>query len=722
MSTVEWNQVKLSEVEYLNFEQSFELAKYVSQLRDNHQNQANEIIIKVLEIWDRVESSTKQIWIDLIESAGFYPYLLRMIEKNSEMDITSEIRSAFHSSNNLKGITLHKEQKYLSDLIAQGRNLIVSAPTSFGKSLLIQEIIASGKYENILIIQPTLALINETRIKLKTFSEEYNIIVNTSQTLGAKNIFILTAERVLEYEGLPMIDYCILDEFYKLSSLRDDERSDVLNIALKKVLKFKPIFYFIGPNIDLIPEGFQEQYNAIFYQTQYSLVNSEIEQVDINYQSTRVRSQAKEKEEKLFELLSINSEQSIVYVSSPGRAYNLAKRYFDYLRENQLLDNPQQLPINEWIEENLNSTWGFNELIKNKIGVHSGIIPKHLVHSMIEYFNEGKLDVLFCTSTIIEGVNTSAKNVFIFDNNKGPNQLDFFDFSNIKGRAGRLLQHYTGKVYVFNNPPSKELIELDIPFHDQKIINDEILINFEREEVKSEHIDRYDELTNFDEDYLKIIKKNAVSVEGQKEIIRQLERQIRINPDYIVWTNFPKGYQLRYVLSLAWNNLLKPTETTKPMTLKKLPVSVYKHLNNSVNQLIKEEIKFLKGRNPKWEQQRYVDTAIENVFREKRHWISYKVPKWLNVIDSLQKLVCIKNGLNYCGDYLPFASILENEGVEEEFSLLIDLGLPTSTINKIKSMIPNDLNDRDLIRFVKTIRREYVPSILEYEMEKIKQL
>jgi late competence protein required for DNA uptake (superfamily II DNA/RNA helicase) len=719
---MEWSHGSLLGMDFLDFDQSFALAKYVSQLRDENQNKANEIIINILEIWDKVESSSKEIWIDLIESAGFYPYLLKIIDKKSKLDTTSEIRSAIHSSNNLEGITFHKEQKYLWDLISQGKNLIVSAPTSFGKSLLIQEIIASSKYKNVLIIQPTLALINETRIKLKAFSDEYNLIVNTSQSLGEKNIFILTAERVLEYENLPEIDYCILDEFYKLSSLRDDERSDVLNIALKKVLNFNPTFYFIGPNIDFIPDEFEEKYNAIFYKTQYSLVNSEIVQVEIDYQSKGKNGKAKEKEEKLFELLYDNQEQSIVYVSSPNRAYKLANRYYEYLKGKQPLKNPQQLPINEWIEENINSSWGFNTLIKNKIGVHSGIIPKHLVHSMIEYFNDGKIDILFCTSTIIEGVNTSAKNVFIFDNYKGRNQLDFFDFSNIKGRAGRLLQHYTGKVYVFNNPPEKELIELDIPFHDQKIINDEILINIERKDVKPKHIKRYDELTNFDEDYLKIIKKNAVSVEGQKEIIRLLEKQILINPKYIFWTNVPKFYQLEYVLKLAWENLLKPTETTSPMTLRKLPVSVFKHLYNDVNELIKEEIKYLQSRHPNWKSQRYMDTAIENVFREKRHWISYKVPKWLNVVDSLQKLVCKKNGLNYSGDYLPFASVLENEGVEEKYSLLIDMGLPASTINKIKNIIPDNLKDQELIHFIKTINPNNIPSILEYEMEKIRQL
>ncbi|KXI67673.1 DEAD/DEAH box helicase [Bacillus cereus] len=720
---MEWNQVDISNIESLNFEESFSLAKYVSQQHLITEENANKIIIKVLDIWENVDDSTKELWTDLIESAGFYPYLLRIIESSNQLDTTSEIRSSYHSSNKLEDITFHKEQKILANLIAEEKNLIVSAPTSFGKSLLIQEIISLNKYENILIIQPTLALINETRISLRKFNENYNIIVNTSQEMGPRNIFILTAERVLEYEGLPDINYCILDEFYKLSSFRDDERSDVLNIALRKVLKSNPIFYFIGPNIDHIPEGFKERYNAIFFKTQYSLVNTEIIKVDLEYQTIGVRKQEKEREQKLFELLyTQRHEQSIVYVSSPQRAYNLAIRYYSYLNENGLITEEQCLPVSEWIQENLSEEWGFNNLIKNYIGVHSGIIPKHLVHSMIEYFNDGKLNVLFCTSTIIEGVNTSAKNVFIFDNKKGPNTLDFFDFSNIKGRAGRMLKHYTGKVYIFDNIPQREAIDLDIPYHDQKFINDEILVNLDRDEVHSSHIERYDELHNYNEELLKVIKKNAVSVEGQKEIIKKLKQVLEYNPRLIIWDNFPDKHQLNFVISLAWNHLLKPTETTRPMTIKKLPVTIRKHISNTLHTLIMEEQSYLKREHPKWTEERVIDTAIENVFREKRHWISYKVPKWLNVVNSLQKVLCENEGLATSGDYSFFASYLENEGVEERFSLLIDMGIPSSVINKIDHLIPEDLKGQELIYFVKNLKKDDISSLMAYEIDKIGQL
>jgi predicted GTPase len=46
---------------------------------------------------------------------------------------------------------------------------------------LIEEMIASGKYKNIVVIQPTLALLDETRRKMKKYSSEYKIIIRTSQ-------------------------------------------------------------------------------------------------------------------------------------------------------------------------------------------------------------------------------------------------------------------------------------------------------------------------------------------------------------------------------------------------------------------------------------------------------------------------------------------------------------------------------------------------------------
>ena len=45
----------------------------------------------------------------------------------------------------------------------------------------------------------------------------------------------------------------------------------------------------------------------------------------------------------------------------------MAKEYLEYLSTNNLLAKEQQLPINEWIQENINSNWSFNKLIQQKL-------------------------------------------------------------------------------------------------------------------------------------------------------------------------------------------------------------------------------------------------------------------------------------------------------------------------------------------------------------------
>lgn len=259
---------------------SFEYAKICSKLLRKQETKylGRRLIINIIDNWEKIDINSLDIWIDLIEAEGFYPYL----EKESLLikSTSGAMRKEMSKSKNLD-FYLHDEQIRVKNLLDSDKNVIVSAPTSFGKSLLIEELVAEMKYNNIVIIQPTLALLDETRKKLKKYDENYHIIVRTSQepSIEKGNLFLLTAERVMEYFDIPTIDLLIIDEFYKLSANRDDERSDVLNNAFHMLLKRDNVkFYLLGPNIDKISEGFEEKYNAIFYKTNYSLVEQLIEE------------------------------------------------------------------------------------------------------------------------------------------------------------------------------------------------------------------------------------------------------------------------------------------------------------------------------------------------------------------------------------------------------------------------------------------------------------
>ena len=140
-------------------------------------------------------------------------------------------------------------------LLISGQNVVLSAPTSMGKSAIVDALVAERKFNSIVIVVPTIALIDETRRRIQQkFSHEFQIIHHGSQFKRKKKvIYILTQERVNEREDLRNIDLFIIDEFYKLAYSNDDSsRVIALNIALSKLLTISKQFYMIGPYIDAI--------------------------------------------------------------------------------------------------------------------------------------------------------------------------------------------------------------------------------------------------------------------------------------------------------------------------------------------------------------------------------------------------------------------------------------------------------------------------------------
>ena len=720
----------------IDIETSFQYAKICSiALAANDTStyvDAERIIIHILNKWNLIPEETKPIWGDIAESVGFYPYIQRNLSMVNN-SLSEEMRCIYHKSKFLPNVYMHREQKELSDMIFSGQNIIVSAPTSFGKSLLIEEIVASLNYKNIVIIQPTLALLDETRRKLQKYREAYKIIVRTTQEPSEtkSNIYLFTAERVCEYSHFINVDFLVIDEFYKLSGNRDDERSSALNNAFYRLLKlWNPQFYLLGPNIDNISEGFAEKYNAVFYKSKYSLVDSSV--VD-DYNISRKES-PKERETRLFELLtSLSEEQTIIYCSSPDRVRSLSKKFCSYLLENTEQKIDLDLPIIEWISNNISHRWSINNVLKHRIGIHDAALPKHVTTSIIDYFNDNKLKYLFCTSTIIEGVNTSAKNIVYFDAKKGKDiPIDYFDYSNIKGRAGRMMEHYIGKIFNFNQPPEEVEINVDIPFYQQNPIKDEVLIQIDVSDINNTHTQQYIDLNNIPNRVKEIIKKNGLSVKGQLRIIDQLRADINIRSANICWSGTkPKKEQLDYVLELAWNNLMSETES-RGITFKQLSYLTHSYgaWETPIIKLIEENSAYL----AKNYQERYPnveitedklvqfeDTSIKLILQVVRHWFEYKVPKFLSTINSLQELVCTEFGITP-GDYTLFASIIENNFIPNHLTILAEYGIPHTAIQKICKSIPSDINDEDLISYIKNNDLHLTKSLIEYEKNKIESL
>lgn len=720
--------------EKFSIAETFDVYKFCSNLVIENEQDAQKAIINILDNRTKFDKSLDPILTDLVEAVGFYPYLQK---ENLKLDSTdSLIRQVYHHSDNLDKF-LHEDQKYLLSLLNSKQNVIVSAPTSFGKSLLIEEFVASKYFKNIIIIQPTLALLDETRRKLLKYDEDYKLIVRTSQepTKEKGNIFLFTSERVNEYKQFPQIDFLIIDEFYKLSAIRDDERADSLNNAFNYILKqHKCKFYLLGPNIDGISQGFTDKYNAIFYKTHSSLVNAKMIDIYTPNKETfdKTTHHAKKgfkeavefKEKVLFELLlSQKNEQSIIYCSSPARVRNLSLKFCKYLIEKGEKNLNTDLDIIEWITENISKDWSLITLLNNKIGIHDGALQKHFTTSIIDYFNDKKLNYLFCTTTIIEGVNTTAKNIIYYDSTKGRNtRIDFFDYSNIKGRAGRLMIHYTGYVYNFNPIPERTQIHVDIPFFEQNPISDEVLINLEEHEVKNKNSNQYNAIQAIPANEKEIIKNNGVHVFGQKNIIEQIRQDIDSKYHLISWNRFPTKQQLEYVLQLAWNNLRNTSETGGQMTLNALvTVTQIYGYNQNIWNLVENTYAYLKNLSTNIDKSdaEIRDEAIMQSFQTLKHWFEYKVPKWLSVINSIQQFICEERGLR-AGDYSYFSNLIENDFLRENLTILSEFGIPSSAIRKLEKLIPSNLSQDEVIRKIRTEKLYDNKVFIEYERNKLK--
>ena len=122
-----------------NFEETFSLYKIVSEFIIQDEILAQKLIVNILDSKNKFDNSLNDILTDLIEAVGFYPYLEKEKLKLDSTD--SLIRQVYHHSDFLNKY-FHEDQKHLLSLLKTDKNVIVSAPTSFGKSLLIEEIIA----------------------------------------------------------------------------------------------------------------------------------------------------------------------------------------------------------------------------------------------------------------------------------------------------------------------------------------------------------------------------------------------------------------------------------------------------------------------------------------------------------------------------------------------------------------------------------------------------
>lgn len=514
-------EIKLKDSREINPDDAFLVLQSMCFLanKDPEDNEIQQLLLRVL---DRKEEFSPFIEVvnGLIRHFGLYPYL-----DTNTITVKDAIAREIHRPSLLanddnnqniedEGFVFHRVQAEVFQYLMDGENIILSAPTSFGKSALIDSLIESKKFDNIIIIVPTIALIDETRRRISGLKCDHKIITHASQELQSKNIFILTQERAIDFPDLPNFDIFILDEFYKLDPREDSERAMTLNHALYKLHKKSKQFYLLGPNIQNIPEGLPDRLQCKFIRTNYSTVVTELIRVGSNKDSSN---------DELLSLCNSIQGSTLIFCSSPNKARKITELLAT--RCNQIGEGLTDAA--NWVAENYHPDWTLVKGLRKGIGMHHGKIPRAIAHLCVKGFNEGKLPFLVCTSTLIEGVNTKAKNVIIFDNKIARKKYDFFTFNNIRGRSGRMFQHFIGRVYLFNDPPQEKLPLVEIPvFSQEENAEESLLIQLDKADITERSWNRIQKYYNQDTLDINVLRSNSgVSPDLQINLANYFDRK-----------------------------------------------------------------------------------------------------------------------------------------------------------------------------------------------------
>ena len=373
-----------------------------------------------------------------------------------------------------------------------------SAPTSMGKSFMmrmfIKKQVMDGKKHNYAIIVPTKALINEVSSKiiqdLKGMLQEYDYRVVTSSgdialTTPHNYIFVLTPERLLYLlisDKDLRLDYLFIDEAHKISS--KDKRSAFYYkvVDMLSWRKPSPHIIFASPNIPN-PEVFLELIPNAEIAIDDRLASSYAPVSQMKYMVDFVERQARYYNPitKSFTFLTKLKEkatlqtvvsyvgadaQNIVYCSSTNNAVQFAR---DYAELHKPCDIPELNALARDIRNEVHTEYYLADLVEKGIAYHIGYLPADIRMRLEDYYRRGLIKIIFCTSTLIEGVNLPADNLFITSYKSGLSTFSEVDFKNLMGRVGRIEYNLYGNVFIMRLEEDmkkdnfEKLIDAEVP-------------------------------------------------------------------------------------------------------------------------------------------------------------------------------------------------------------------------------------------------------------------
>ncbi len=412
-------------------------------------------------------------------------YLDRLPFQLLQDTIKKEIKNTLHIFDD-EFIFVNNFQREFWDIVNKNNWLSVSAPTSAGKSFIIEQwIIYYLRYSphaNIVYIVPTRALISQVTNEIKRLFKKYNFTkyivsvlpLQTSIKENVANILIYTQERyqILLSELINNIDLLIIDEAHKMG---DNYRGILLQQAIDTSISYNPTckIIYASPmtnNPEVLLEDLPEQDTKSSLISQCITVNQNLIWVSqkaiqplmwgvsvVNGSNKRDLGEVRlndspnspnRKKALISYAISGKTSGNVIYANGAADAEKIAKILYGLFSEEDIEDNKEIDNLINLIQKIIHKSYSLSMYLKKGIAFHYGNIPLIIRDEIERLFNKGLIKYLVCTSTLIEGVNLPCRNLFLHGPQKGRNNpMNETDFWNLAGRAGRWGKEFQGNIF-----------------------------------------------------------------------------------------------------------------------------------------------------------------------------------------------------------------------------------------------------------------------------------
>ncbi len=408
-----------------------------------------------------------------------------------------------------------RDQKNMYDSLQKEKFYSYSGPTSMGKTFVIRKFIINqikNNYKkNYVVVVPTKALISEITsdfiTELNSLLKEKNYkVINTYSEANENDkynyVMIYTQERLLSHliNSSIKVNYVFIDEAHKLFY------KDTRTMYFYKILDILrnqdnvPNIYFSAlliknPNefLDLLPE-IGTKSSSVF---EFTPVNQQKFMIGYNSKNIRIYNDLSsnfiELEYDKIEKFDINyilnqlgeNRKNLVYCESKKEAINYALEYSKNrkpIEENEYLNK-----VKKYIKDEIHEDYWLIDMLSKGVAYHIGYIPNSIRKHIENLYKEKTINTIFCTSTLLEGVNLPADNLFINVKDKAKIISNEIDFKNLIGRVGRIKYNLIGNVFIIPNGSPKlmntctELIENDVS--DKELSIKKVLSTIAKKEI-----------------------------------------------------------------------------------------------------------------------------------------------------------------------------------------------------------------------------------------------